>query len=188
MMPGESGIFVLRTGQSVYIRVIGRGSFQNSPPLRTFAADMVKRGSRQFVLELAQCAGMDSTFLGVLTGIALSLRQQVPPGTVHVVNASPRNCEVLKALWLDRLFSVKTDTSELDGLVVPAIADLQKLPDSELGGGTKPWTREEAREVVLTAHDDLIRADNRNAPKFADVTELLRAEAAPPGDKGNKMP
>ena len=43
MSQGASGIFVRHTAQAVSIRVIGRGSFQNSRPLRLFAADMIER-------------------------------------------------------------------------------------------------------------------------------------------------
>ena len=42
MNPSESGIFVLRTEPAVYVRVIGRGSFQNSRPLRCFAAGLIE--------------------------------------------------------------------------------------------------------------------------------------------------
>jgi hypothetical protein len=116
---------------------------------------------------------MDSTFLGVLTGIGLSLRQQEPSGTVHVIRASPHNRDLLKSLWLDQLFHVVACDAELPGLVPPADAAFQALPDSDPSGGGKPLSREETRDVMWTAHDDLIRADSRNAPKFADVTRLL---------------
>ena len=176
MFQDESGIFVFSTEHSVYIRVNGRGAFQNSRPLRLFAAGLIERDHRQFVLDLGQCTGMDSTFLGVLTGIGLSLRQQYPPGTAYVINASPHIRDLFKLLWLDRLFSVKGNADELPGFVIPTRSELQKLQDSDLGCVAKPLPREQIRELVLTAHDDLIRADSRNAPKFADVTKLLRED------------
>jgi anti-sigma B factor antagonist len=176
----EPGILVHCTEQAVYIRVHGRGTFQNGQPLRRFAAEMIMRGHRQFVLDLEPCAGMDSTFLGVLTGIGLSLRQPQPPGTVHIIHASPHSRDLLKSLWLDRLFSVIDTGAALPGFVPPAGGELRKLPDSDPRGGAKPMPREETRELLLTAHDDLVRADNRNAPKFAAVTRLLREEAPPP--------
>jgi len=179
-MKGESGIFTFCAGQSVYIRVIGRGSFQNSRPLERFTANMIESGCRQFVLDLEQCAGMDSTFMGVLTGVGIFLRQQVPPGIVHVIRAGSHNREVLKSLWLDRLFRVTADGEEQAGLAPPTGADFLKLPDSDLSCGARPFPREEIREVMLTAHDDLIRADCRNAPKFSDVTRQLREDSPPP--------
>jgi len=176
MIQTESGIFVRRTEHSVEIRVIGRGVFQNSRPLRRFAAEMIQRGYRQFVLDLDQCAGMDSTFLGVLTGIGLALRQQNPPGSVQVINANRHNRDLLQSLWLDRLFHVAATTAERSDFK-PASGEFQKLPDSDLRGGPQLFSREEACELVLTAHTDLIQADSRNAPKFAEVTNQLRKEA-----------
>lgn len=90
MIQGETGIVILCTEQSVYVRVKGRGEFQNSRSLRGFAADMIQRGSRQFVFDLEQCGGLDSTFLGVLTGIGLALRQQNPPGTSMLLMPASR--------------------------------------------------------------------------------------------------
>jgi len=184
MPTDESGIFTHHTALLAYIRVNGRGTFQNSQPLRLCAANLAQGGVRQFVIDLEQCAGMDSTFLGVLTGIGLSLRQQQPPGTVHVINASANSRALLKSLWLDRLFSVRATAAELSGFVTPAGSELQKLPDSDLiSVRSKPLPREETRELMLTAHDDLIRADSRNARKFTEVTKLLREEPQPPHSK-----
>jgi len=178
MIQTESGIFVRRTEHSVEIRVVGRGAFQNSRPLQRFAADMIQRGHRQFMLDLEQCAGMDSTFLGVLTGIGLALRQQHPPGIVHVIHVNRHNRDLLQSLWLDRLFHVAATNAERSDCK-PVDGEFQKLPDSSLREGPQLLSREEARELVLTAHTDLIQADSRNAPKFAEVTNQLRKEAQP---------
>jgi anti-anti-sigma regulatory factor len=185
MGEGESGIFVHHIGQSVYIRVNGRGSFQNSQPLRSFTGEMCECGCRQFILDLQQCAGMDSTFLGVLTGIGLSLRERNPPGTVHVINATPHSRDLLKSLWLDRLFSVKPSAAELPGFKPPADTDLQPLPGSDPSAGPKLLQREGTRELMQTAHDNLIRADRRNELKFAEVIKQLRNEAPAPRDEGH---
>ena len=180
MSPDESGIFIRRTEQMVEIRVIGRGAFQNSRPLRRCAAEMIQRGHRQFMLDLDQCAGMDSTFLGVLTGIGLALRQQKPPGLVQIINANRHNRDLLQSLWLDRLFRI-TATAAVRSDFNPAGGEFQKLPDSDLRESPQLFSHEEARELVLTAHTDLIQADSRNAPKFAEVTHQLRKEEQPPG-------
>ena len=177
MIQSETGIFTRHTADTVYIRVNGRGAFPNSHPLRRYAANMIQRGKCQIVLDLEQCAGMDSTFLGVLTGIGLSLRQQNPPGAVHVINANRHSCDLLKSLWLDRLFRVYPEGVERPDFGEPAGGELQKLTDSDLSAGLHWLPHEETRELVLTAHQDLIRADSRNAPKFAEVTNQLGKEA-----------
>lgn len=181
MTADESGVYVYPTEQTLYIRVKGRGSFQNSQSLRSFAADMRDRGCRQFILDLEQCTGLDSTFLGMLTGIGLAVRQEKTPGAVHVINATAHSRGLLKSLWLDRLFHVHESATELPGFARPVDNDLRQLPGSDLSAGPKALGREETRELMATAHADLIRADPRNEPKFAEVIKQLRQEGQPPG-------
>ena len=68
----------------VCIRVQGKGSFQNSTGIKDFAAAMILRGHRDFVVDLAGCPVMDSTFMGTLAGIAHKLRR-LGQGGLHVI-------------------------------------------------------------------------------------------------------
>src|SRR5580692_3808369 len=88
----------------VLVRIEGRASFQNSACLRDFITEMSRRGKNRFVIDFLRCTGMDSTFLGVLAGAALSLR---PPGgdakgNIVLVRLGPRNLELIKNLGLHR--------------------------------------------------------------------------------------
>ena len=67
----NTGISVGQGNGDVHVHVAGRGTFQNGQPLRRYAVEMIGQGARQFVVDLGQCEGMDSTFLGVLAGIGL---------------------------------------------------------------------------------------------------------------------
>src|SRR5579871_806860 len=104
MSEAGKGIFVACANNSVLIRVVGRGTFQNGQPLRRFALEKIDEGCDEFFLDLGQCQTMDSTFLGVLAGIGLRLRQDKRLSTVHIISISPRNEELLQTLGLDRLF------------------------------------------------------------------------------------
>ena len=70
-MSAVSSVQVGVAGPAAWVRVDGRGSFQNSSGLKDFAAEMKQRGIRQFVIDLKSCELMDSTFLGTLAGLAL---------------------------------------------------------------------------------------------------------------------
>ena len=63
--------------RTVWVRVSGRGSFQNSGPLKDFAKEMLARGYKSFVIDLGECPVMDSTFMGTLAGIALKLQASI---------------------------------------------------------------------------------------------------------------
>lgn len=145
-------------GPSVWVRVIGRGSFQNSSGLKEFASEMMRRGHREFIVDLKDCELMDSTFMGTLAGIALKLGRE---GTLRVVRANPRNRQVLGNLGLDRIFSVEEQ---------PTTA----APDHglrETGGGTP---KEAKREAIIEAHENLVAANPANAVRFKDVIEFLK--------------
>jgi anti-anti-sigma regulatory factor len=168
---GESpkGIFVGgASNNQIYVRVVGRGTFQNSQPLRRFALERIEQGQEEFVIDLGQCQGMDSTFLGVLAGIGLRLRQDGWIGAVHIANISSRNMELLQTLGLDRLFTMNSDVPLL------AEAGYHKLPDTDLTQLEHPPDKDEATDLMIEAHDNLIRADERNAPKFHELARFLR--------------
>ncbi len=157
----------------VYARVVGRGTFQNSQVLRRYALDMIERGCERMVVDLGQCQGMDSTFLGVLAGIGLRLQQNGHKGWIDIINAGPHCLQLLQTLGLDRLFKV--------GAPVPSAAaddELSKLPDSDVTVTGKRLDKADTARLMLECHENLIRADKRNAPKFEGVTRMLREDIA----------
>jgi len=168
------GISVNNTGAEVHIRIVGRGTFQNGQPLRRYAMEMLGRGCDQFFVDLNQCQGMDSTFLGVLAGIGLRLSQSGRAGKVHVLNVSTRNVELLQTLGLDRLFDVNLVGRDHTHHVFPEEAGFQMLPDSDLVETAKSLNKRDTANFMLESHNNLIKADPRNAPKFQDLTKFLR--------------
>ena len=51
---------------------------------------------------------MDSTFLGVLAGIALELRKRTPKGSLVLARMGQRNLELIRNLGLHQLLTVDT--------------------------------------------------------------------------------
>ena len=82
----ESSIQVGVNGPAVWVKVEGKGNFLNSGNLKEFARAMLDRGYREFVIDLADCAMMDSTFMGTMASVALRLRE-LGRGHLHVVPA-----------------------------------------------------------------------------------------------------
>ncbi|MCX7806169.1 MAG: hypothetical protein N3A38_13410 [Planctomycetota bacterium] len=71
-----SGIYVARAGTTVYIRVLGVGNLATAPALFDFAERQRADGYREFVFDLAECRGFDSSFMGTIVGIAAGLRAE----------------------------------------------------------------------------------------------------------------
>lgn len=174
MAEALKGISVSCSNGEVFVRVVGRGTFQNGQPLRRYALEMMGHGYHQFIIDLGQCQGMDSTFLGMLAGIGLRLQQDNRKGQVHVVEVGPRNLELLQTLGLDRLFDVQTTNNFQVREAVPADADYKRLPDTDIADLTKPLNKNDTADLMLEAHDNLIRADHRNVDRFQDLTKFLR--------------
>ena len=150
----------------VCIRVQGKGSFQNSAGVKRFAKAMVNRGFRDFVVDLAACPVMDSTFMGTLTGIAFRLRE-LGHGGLHVINSNERNTNLLEGLGLDHLLSLENGdgSSRNNGLGT----DFDELP-------AEPLDKRAATETMIAAHQALVDADPQNLCKFKDVIEYLKQD------------
>jgi anti-anti-sigma factor len=146
----------------VWVKVDGRGTFQNSPGVKEFVIQMIQRGHRDFVVDLGGCELMDSTFMGTLAGVAFRLRE-IGQGGLKVVNVTDRNASLLENLGLDHLFSVEAGP-ETD------------VPQNLRQAG--PGDQKDAKATVLAAHEALIAADEQNTVKFKDVVEYLRQELA----------
>lgn len=150
------------TSDPVAIRVEGRASFQNSACLNDFFNELIGRGKIRFVMDFAECTSMDSTFLGVLAGLALQLRKQTPPGSLVLCRLGARNLELVRNLGLHRLLTVDTET-----------ADLKLATTAVLPNGPDKGELESAR-LVLAAHENLVAADEANRAKFQDVLAFLK--------------
>ncbi len=172
-MSKVSSILVGSANETVWVKVEGRGTFENCQCLKEFSRRMIQRGHSEFVLDLEKCELMDSTFMGTLAAVAFNLRD-ANAGGLRVVRANRRNFSLLESLGLDHLFTVVPDPTD------PAPASLHVSP-----------TCENAPEVtkadILVAHEALVEADPRNAVRFQDVIEYLKQELAegapenPPG-------
>lgn len=146
----------------VLVRIEGRASFANSGSLKDFFAELIRQGKPRFVVDFQACTSMDSTFLGVLAGVALELRRQAPAGTLTLSRVGQRNLELIRNLGLHRLATVDAGNFPLafSGAAQP------------LEGKAK--TEIEHARLVLEAHENLVSADEANAAKFQDVLAFLR--------------
>ncbi len=157
-------------GDVAWIRVEGGGSHLNSDQVRDFARRRIDEDRGRFVVDLTNCPGMDSTFMGVLTSIAQEMKRRGQPAAVEVINANERNRQSLTKLGLQHLLRVdETGDSWLEERALVAQNVTQPLPPSDLG-------RQERLEMVLEAHEALIKANAENRSRFQDVLEYLQRD------------
>ena len=165
----SSSILVGCNQKVVCIRVQGKGSFLNSVGVKRFAKAMVNRGFRDFVVDLAACPVMDSTFMGTLTGIAFRLRE-LGQGGLHVINSNERNTDLLEGLGLDHLLSLENGT----GGSHTSLMDEELRAEDELP--VEKLDRRATTETMIAAHQALVDADPENLCKFKDVIDYLKQD------------
>lgn len=150
----------------VVVRVTGRASFQNSACLRDFVNEMLAQGKLKFVFDFQHCTSMDSTFLGVLAGIALELRKRPAAGSLVLARLGQRNLELVRNLGLHRLLTVDGGESAMG---FDRCDKALHCPDR---------TELEHARLVLEAHENLVAADESNRGKFQDVLVFLKNRVA----------
>ncbi|QQL45086.1 STAS domain-containing protein [Sulfuriroseicoccus oceanibius] len=164
-MKNVSPILVAELPPYLWVRVAGKGTFQNAADLKQFASQTIESGRTQFVIDLGECPMMDSTFMGTLTGIALKLREKGDAAKMTVVNANERNAQLLENLGLTMIFDVERGCGKFS-------AEMGQV--DELLAATE--RQESTSSDVLEAHETLSGISDENRAKFKDVVEFLRAE------------
>lgn len=148
------------------IRIQGRGSFKLSPALKDFCRSSVENKDRRLVLDMKDCVNMDSTFMGVLAGIALRLKHS-GRGRIIMLNMSNQIRSLLETLGLDKVIA---SDKELDDSLRAKIAAVPE-PSSMKTGKTD---KKKLADMVLRAHEDLVELSPENILKFQDVLQYLR--------------
>ena len=154
---------VLACKDFVCVKIAGRANFTYGPDFKTLLTELVRKGCEHFIIDLSDCALMDSTFLGILAGFGLKLNQtDAPDGHgIELRNPNTRIADLLENLGALHLFRVTTGALRLPD-------DVQaQTPDA-----INP-TRQQITRTCLEAHQSLVDANPDNAMRFKDVTRFL---------------
>lgn len=156
------------------VKVAGRANFTSSVDFRTVLAELQKKGYPYLVVELSECALMDSTFLGVLAEFGLKAMPAEGTGTTNAIelrNANERLTELLENLGVLHLF--KTTQGDVSAAEVTETASHTPCNPS----------REELTRASLEAHQTLMNINPENVARFKDVTQFLKEDLQKLQDK-----
>jgi anti-anti-sigma regulatory factor len=162
----------------VKVKVCGRATFVCGADFKALVYGLKERGSRQFLVDLTDCAILDSTFLGILAGFGLKLAETGSAGArIRLLNPNPRITDLLENLGVTHLFELAPGAAPLDAH--PTETTLLEPHASKL----------DTSRVVLEAHETLMAINPANVPRFKDVTrfmaeDLRRQAEAGPGTGG----
>lgn len=171
-MPALTTILVGQIGKVFWLRVEGRGTFQDSMQVKRAFQSVIAGGTRDLVVDLERCPMMDSTFLGTLTGTALNLMEH-GGGTLSVLNANQRNQQLLTELGLDHILDLDVAGTAWPNERREACAQLSTC------GEKNAECKEEQTRHVLTAHKALSEVSGENQGRFRDVIHFLEKELSP---------
>lgn len=150
------------------VRVTGRGSFKSCPGLKQFGLSCIEKGCRRIVVDLKDCVGMDSTFMGVLAGLAAALKKN-GGGVLAAINLNAKNMALLDTLGLTSMITTCGVGVESDQLAAGIGVAPVQLDTS--GADKRMMTA-----TMLEAHETLAGVSTANLPKFKHVLEYLRED------------
>lgn len=167
MSNGTASVSVWVGDKFVCIKVAGRANFQSSIDFRTLIYHLHEQGKTRFVIDVTECQLMDSTFLGVLAGLAVKFSQQkdgVASGSLELLNPTDRILDMLENLGIAGYFKVVRGTTP----AADALSPVEKSAASS--------DRTETTKTCLEAHRLLMELNPANVAKFKDVTRFLEED------------
>lgn len=145
-------------GDTLWISVHGRGTFQNSPAVAEFVSENSPSGKMSLVVDLTECTNADSTFLGTLAACGSRLRRS--GGKIFFTGADGTIESFLARYGLLTLASPNTTPT------APLRSILRDLPlDASF---------EAKRRTVIDAHEALAGLTPENKERFRDALEFLK--------------
>lgn len=149
---------------TLFVRVVGRGSFKVAAPMKQFITEMSEKLTISLVaLDLKECIGMDSTFMGVLAGLSGRLKKK--DQTLELINLSEKNIHLLTTLGVDQVLSYHNNAHDLK---IPEAATTSLPIDNA--------SKKELAQTALTAHEKLVQINEENNPRFKRVIEFLKED------------
>ena len=151
----ENDLLIANRSGCYTVTVSGRANFEYAVPLRDLARSTAEFSGFRF--DMKNCTAMDSTFMGVLTMLALKAKKSGI--VIDIANASVSVQKLLRDLGVAKLFTFSESESNEQGAAVQSGCD--KLTTAE---------------TVEEAHRTLADVSPEHAEKFKDVIEFTHQD------------
>jgi anti-sigma B factor antagonist len=91
-------------GKHAQIKIEGRGTFEIAGAFKQAYQQLLGRGAKEFIIDLSLCETLDSTFLGILIGCGLRVKEA--SGILRIIEATKEIVALFREVGLDRLFDI----------------------------------------------------------------------------------
>ncbi len=158
--------------RTVYLKPFGYATQQNSLGIPDFLTAMYRAGCSNVAVDLADCKGMDSTFLGCVA-VAATAGPRRRGKCVVVLNATENLVRQLRRIGLLPLVSLHEGEAE-----PPADLQLRRVDFVHF-----PKTEHQRVEKVKFLHEQLTELNEKNRQLFGPFIQMLEEELRPPPEE-----
>ena len=163
-----------RFDDCLWIRCANRGSFMNSPTLKSLAESYLNDGGTCVVVDLEVCPGVDSTFMGTLA--ALAHKMQAVGGKAMVASPTQRARTAMESLGLDMLMEIDPPHPFWENDVQERREQLVEVDTTAGERETAALSEVDRSRHVLEAHQTLRGMNEKNDETFGYVCETLEED------------
>lgn len=165
----------------MWLSVDGLGCKENSADVVRFIEPQISAGKSRVVIDLQDCCGLDSTFMGMLIGVAKRLKK-VHQGCLHIINAHGRNAQLLRGLGVQYFCNLTEGAGAFDGATTRGGCQCASPEEGVDCGDTVEDCEEithhqlsklEQTQHCLQAHITLCEVGSENQSKFHEVVDLM---------------
>ena len=155
---------VLVEPPTAFIKIAGRAAAESASDFKQLILRLHHEGVPRYCLDLTHCLLMDSTFSGVLAGLATELGSDGDCDRFTLVGANARVLDLLDNLGVLPLVNVLVGGELLAG----------KDGGAEIARGEP--SKDDTTRCCLEAHRLLMQLKPENAAKFRPVVELIESQ------------
>lgn len=153
---------------AILIIVKGKATQNNSLYFREFAEEMMSQGVKNFIIDLKECTGMDSTFMGTLTMLALSADSTTSKdhsASCQILNTTEYHKNLLATLGLLNILPIVEEPVTLPSVETSQLPEYDANPKKRL-------------QLILDAHKKLIEVSEQNKLIFEEFVQEMSKEMA----------
>lgn len=155
-------VYTFINGLNTWIKIAGRGTFQNSQQIKKYLLEKIEGGCSHFYIDLSECISMDSTFMGIITGLSIRMRG-INRDPVSILNISAHNMRLLETLGLNKFLDIK-EKFTIDASIKWEILPIETADKISI------------TKHMLDAHQQLVQTGGLAVEQFKNVHKLLKED------------
>jgi anti-anti-sigma factor len=158
--PARAPFEAASSEDALYVRIRGLANMTAAPTFEAFVDQSLSGGVHQLVLDLKECTGVDSTFMGLILSLSNRLREaDAEDAGIVLVNVDDHALRQLSSVGVDAFVSIRSGKTRLPPALRLTPVKVVETSDRE------------RLKLMVRAHKELVAADARNRAKFGAFLE-----------------